>query len=69
MSGISDDQPVDYRRGSKCDHGACVEVGRRGDGRVALRSSEEPERPPTLLDPDEWTEFLRSVKDGDFDSV
>lgn len=69
MSEISDDQSVDYRRGSRCNINDCVEVGRMHDGRVVLRSSQEPHRPPTVLGSDEWRAFLLSVKDGDFDTV
>jgi hypothetical protein len=68
VSKINDNRPVEYRRGSRCDHGNCVEVARLADGRVALRNSQEPHRPPTMLEPDEWSNFLLSVKDGDFDT-
>jgi hypothetical protein len=53
VSAISDDQPDDFRRSSKCNIGDCVEVGRRPDGKVVLRSARALRRSQVVIDPDE----------------
>lgn len=47
--------------------GACVEVKRLADGRVAIRQSTDPEGPALVFTPHEMTRFLTGVKAGDAD--
>lgn len=56
-----------YRRSTFCTSGGCVEVAVLADGRVAVRDSTEPERPPQVYSVAEWQHFVAGVKDGQFD--
>ena len=47
----------------------CVEAARLPDGRVALRSSLEPDAPLCIITAGEWAHFLDTVKAGHFDSL
>ncbi|MCF2129282.1 DUF397 domain-containing protein [Strepomyces sp. STD 3.1] len=47
--------------------GACVEVRRLGDGRIALRQSSDPDGPALVFTPHEMTRFLDGVKAGQAD--
>ncbi|QFR03072.1 DUF397 domain-containing protein [Streptomyces phaeolivaceus] len=47
--------------------GACVEVKKLADGRVAVRQSTDPDGPALLFTPREMTSFLTGVKAGDAD--
>ncbi|MEV8508371.1 DUF397 domain-containing protein [Actinoplanes sp. NPDC051475] len=44
----------------------CVEVAVL-DTAVAVRDSKNPSGPALVFDPANWTEFLNSVQDGEFD--
>ena len=44
--------------------GACVEVKRLGDGRIALRQSTDPDGPALVFTAHEMAEFLTGVKAG-----
>lgn len=44
--------------------GACVEVKRLADGRVAVRQSTDPDGPALVFTPREVTSFLTGVKAG-----
>jgi hypothetical protein len=52
--------------------GACVEVAivsggtEASGGAVALRDSKNPTGPALLFTPDEWREFTRAVRQGEF---
>ncbi|GIF95555.1 DUF397 domain-containing protein [Catellatospora citrea] len=61
----SDNQHVEWRVGSYCDSGACVEVGMGGE-EVRIRRSRTSE-PVVVFTREEWAAFLRSAKDGEFD--
>jgi hypothetical protein len=52
-----------------CSVGDCIEAARLPDGRVALRSTLTPDAPLWLVTGGEWTQFLRTVKNGGFDSI
>jgi hypothetical protein len=52
-----------------CPVGDCVEAARMPDGRVALRSSLTPDAPHCVVSANEWDQFLRAVKSGQFDGV
>ncbi|MCC9154701.1 DUF397 domain-containing protein [Streptomyces parvulus] len=47
--------------------GACVEVRRLSDGRIALRQSSDPDGPALVFTPHEMTSFLDGVKAGQAD--
>ncbi|MGW3955891.1 DUF397 domain-containing protein [Streptomyces sp. NPDC004752] len=47
--------------------GACVEVKKLADGRVAVRQSTDPDGPALVFTPREMTSFLTGVKSGDAD--
>ncbi|CBG69158.1 MULTISPECIES: DUF397 domain-containing protein [Streptomyces] len=47
--------------------GACVEVKKLADGRVAVRQSTDPDGPALLFTPREMTSFLAGVKAGEAD--
>jgi hypothetical protein len=53
------------RRSSFCSYGSCVEVADR-DRAVVVRSSDDPGRELSFTS-DEWREFVRGVKAGEFD--
>ncbi|MEU3986633.1 DUF397 domain-containing protein [Streptomyces sp. NPDC026672] len=44
--------------------GACVEVKKLADGRVAVRQSTDPDGPALVFTPREMTSFLTGVKEG-----
>ncbi|RZB20921.1 DUF397 domain-containing protein [Streptomyces sp. F001] len=47
--------------------GACVEVMKLADGRVAVRQSTDPDGPALVFTPLEMSNFLTAVKAGDAD--
>jgi hypothetical protein len=47
--------------------GACVEVKKLADGRVAVRQSTDPDGPALVFTPREMSTFLTGVKEGDAD--
>ncbi|EKX63557.1 DUF397 domain-containing protein [Streptomyces ipomoeae] len=47
--------------------GACVEVKKLADGRVAVRQSTDPDGPALVFTPYEMTSFLSGVKAGHAD--
>ncbi|MEV7284698.1 DUF397 domain-containing protein [Streptomyces sp. NPDC093252] len=47
--------------------GACVEVMKLADGRVAVRQSTDPDGPALVFTPREMSRFLWGVKAGDAD--
>jgi hypothetical protein len=55
--------------GEGANGGSCVEAGLVGDGsgRVAVRHSHHPDRPPFVYTAEEWDAFTGGVKLGDFD--
>jgi Domain of unknown function (DUF397) len=65
MADGSNGEPV-WRRGKKCESGACVEVA-AADGIVMVRSSASQSSTVVMVTRDMWREFLADVKDGDFE--
>ncbi|ANP56585.1 DUF397 domain-containing protein [Streptomyces griseochromogenes] len=47
--------------------GACVEVKKLADGRVAVRQSTDPDGPALVFTSGEMSSFLSGVKEGDAD--
>ncbi len=67
MGRSGDESEHHYVGAEFCSSGACVEVARLRDRRVALRSSRDPGADPVIVSDDEWREFVSSVKAGLFD--
>ena len=67
MSGRSGDEPT-WRTSSRCESGACVEIGTL-DESVLVRRSGDTEGIYVTLSREEWREFVAKVKDGDFDGL
>jgi uncharacterized protein DUF397 len=64
---ISVDEPV-WRTASRCDSGACVEIGKLGKF-VMVRKSPDPDGARLKLSLDEWQEFIVGLKAGKFDGL
>jgi hypothetical protein len=52
---------------SACSSGACVEVARLGQDRIAVRDSKSADQPPHIFTDSEWVAFVQGVKAGEFD--
>ncbi|GAA1384808.1 DUF397 domain-containing protein [Catellatospora chokoriensis] len=61
----SEERHVEWRVPSSCDSNTCVEVG-MADDEVRVRRARTTE-PVVVFSRAEWTAFLRSAKDGEFD--
>lgn len=61
----SDSDHIEWRTGSFCDSSACVEVG-FGHEEIYLRNAGS-EGPVLAFSREEWTAFLRSAGNGEFD--
>lgn len=55
---------IQWRRSSRCETGACVEVARI-NGMIAIRDSKDAAI--LIFSPDEWSAFVAGVRDGEFD--
>ncbi len=55
-----------WKKSSRCESGACVEVRETDDGGVALRNSAAPHR-VLVFSAEEWGRFLAALKGGEFD--
>ncbi len=49
--------------------GNCVEIAGLPEGAVAIRNSRFPDGPALICAPTEFSAFLASARDGDFDSL
>lgn len=58
---------VRFTHSSFCGSGGCVEVAPLTSGAVAVRDSKYPRLPSLLFTAEEWTDFVRGVKAGEFD--
>jgi hypothetical protein len=67
MDGKSSGE-LTWHAARRCETGACVEIGSRGES-VLIRSSADSEGGYVTLSRDEWRVFVAAVKDGDFDSL
>jgi hypothetical protein len=47
--------------------GNCVEVARNLPGVVGVRDSKNPRGPALAVAPAAWSQFIRGIKDGEFD--
>jgi hypothetical protein len=55
-----------WRKSSRCDTNACVEVATISGG-IAVRDSKWPDGPILRFDRNEWSAFLAGIRAGDFD--
>jgi uncharacterized protein DUF397 len=53
-------------RYSEVDMNECVEVAELGDGAVAVRDSNNPNRPDLRFTASEWASFVDGVRDDEF---
>ncbi|MFY1695057.1 MULTISPECIES: DUF397 domain-containing protein [unclassified Solwaraspora] len=53
-----------WRRSSRCDTNACVEVAATETGGAALRDSADPASPELGFGPHQWRSFLRGICQG-----
>ncbi|HEY3692643.1 MAG TPA: DUF397 domain-containing protein [Pseudonocardiaceae bacterium] len=53
-------------RYSEVDMNECVEVAELGDGAVAVRDSNNPNRPDLRFTASEWAAFVDGVRDDEF---
>jgi|1186.fasta_scaffold726899_2 hypothetical protein len=56
----------EFRRSSYCTSGGC-EVAQLPDGSVAVRDSKNVQAPPQVYSRQEWSDFIRAAKAGEFD--
>ena len=54
-----------WRRGTSCTAGSCVEVAKVAD-RYLIRDSKNPESEPLSFDENEWGAFITAVKRDEF---
>jgi Domain of unknown function (DUF397) len=57
-----------WRTTSRCDSGACVEIGTLG-GIIMVRGSAEPDGTCLKLSCGQWREFVAGLKSGQFDGL
>lgn len=58
---------TEWRKSSRCETSACVEVLVLPDGGVAVRDSKDPNGPVLSFTPEEWSAFTAGVRAGEFD--
>ncbi|GIF95556.1 DUF397 domain-containing protein [Catellatospora citrea] len=56
---------VNWRRSSRCDTGACVEVAQFGP-EVGVRDAKDPQGPVLRFTRQEFAAFIAGVRAGDF---
>jgi hypothetical protein len=62
----SDALPYQWRKSTRSQLGACVEV-RFAGGEVQVRNSRDPGGPTLSFTADEWTAFLAGAVESEFD--
>lgn len=61
------DDEVRFKHSSFCGGGSCVEVAAVAGDAFAVRNSAHPHQPSLLFTAQEWADFVRGVKAGEFD--
>lgn len=56
---------LDWRRSSRCDSGACLEVARVAGG-VLVRNPDDPQAGPLTFSAAAWAGFIADVRKGRF---
>jgi hypothetical protein len=64
---MTGDDGYGFRSSRFCSGGSCVEVAPLQNGWVALRDSKDRSKPEHRFSAEEWADFVRGVKAGDFD--
>lgn len=64
---VTQDSAAPYRTSSFCGHSSCVEVAPLPNGDVYIRDSKDRAASPHRFDAQEWSDFVRGVKAGEFD--
>ena len=59
--------PLRWRRSTRCDSAACVEVAQTADV-VAVRDSKRTDGPALAFTHAEWRAFVAGVRAGEFDA-
>lgn len=54
-----------WRKSSRCESGACVEVAVMGHA-VVIRDSKDLHGPMLTIDRGAWTEFIEGIRAGEF---
>jgi predicted secreted Zn-dependent protease len=62
---VTSPHPTQWRRGSSCQNGACVEVAAIGE-MIAVRNSAAPDE-VVLISRENWRAFIAAIKAGAFD--
>jgi hypothetical protein len=62
MAGMKD---LIWRRSTRCDTGACVEIATDAD-HVFLRDGADPGGPMLTLTRGQWQDFVTGLKESDF---
>jgi hypothetical protein len=67
MGGKSVEEPTWYTA-TRCETGACVQIGIFGKS-ILVRSSLDPDDRWVTLSREEWQVFVAGVKGGEFDNL
>jgi hypothetical protein len=62
---MRDNQKIDWRKSTRCNSNACVEVA-KVDGQYLVRDSKNPETTALSFTESEWTAFTAGVMAGEF---
>ena len=57
---------LEWRRSSRCDGGACIEVGKL-DAMIIIRDTGEPGHTPLVVSQNVWQVFVSRIQAGHFD--
>ena len=71
FGGVVGGRPVSepiWRTASRCDGGACMEIGALGRT-ILIRNSADPDGACLTLAHGKWQEFITGLKDGDYDGL
>lgn len=49
------------------DNGNCIEVAPLSGGRIGIRDTDAPDRPPFVVRAEVWAAFTGGVRNGEFD--
>lgn len=58
---------LQFRSSSRCSSGGCVEVALLPGGGAAVRNGKDRIHKPLVFDSHEWSHFVSSVKNSEFD--
>lgn len=64
---MTQESAAPYRTSSFCGPSSCVEVAPLSNGDVYIRDSKDRTAPPHRFNAQEWSDFVRGVKAGEFD--